>query len=128
MPEKVELTEKDWKALESMAGDGCTAEEMAAYLGVGKRTLYAPHLRDRFMRVTEIAWAKTKWAVRKRQKQAALKGNPVDRIWWGKQYLGQTDKQQVSNAPSVLESVGDATERLVEVLNRLAAQKAEQPK
>ncbi len=128
MPEKVELTEKDWKALESMASDGCTAEEMASYLGIGKRTLYAPHLRDRFMRVTEIAWAKTKWAVRKRQKQAALKGNPVDRIWWGKQYLGQTDKQQVSNAPSVLESVGDATERLVEVLNRLAAQKAEQPK
>jgi len=126
VPEKVELTDKDWKALESMAGDGCTAEEMASYLGISKRTLYAPHLRDRFMRVTEIAWAKTKWAVRKRQKQAALKGNPVDRIWWGKQYLGQTDKQQVSNAPSVLESVGDATERLVEVLNRLAAQKAEQ--
>ena len=128
MPAQVEINEKQWKVLETMAGDGCTHDEMAAYLGIAKRTLYAPHLRDRFQRLTDIAWAKTKWAVRKRQKQAALKGNPVDRIWWGKQYLGQTDKNQVSNAPSVLETVGDATERLVEVLNRLAAQRTGQDK
>lgn len=128
VPTPTEVTDAQWKVLESMAGDGCTHDEMAAYLGISKRTLYAPHLRDKFARLTEMAWAKTKWDVRKRQKRAAIKGNPVDRIWWGKQYLGQSDKQQVTNAPSVLDAVGDATDRLVEVLDRLASQRTEQAK
>ena len=118
-----EITEAQWKTLGDMARDGCTHDEMAEYLGISKRTFYAQHLRERFQRVTGVAWAKTRWAVRKRQHERAIKGNPVDSIWWGKQYLGQADKQQVSQGPSVLEAVGDATERLLEVLERLAKQR-----
>ncbi len=118
-----EITPAQWKTLKSMAQDGCTHDEMAAYLGMSKRTFYAPHLRDKFKAITEMAWAKSKWDVRKRQRQRAIKGNPVDSIWWGKQNLGQADKQQVSQGPSVLEAVGDATERLIDALDRLAQQR-----
>lgn len=120
-----EISTVQWGTLRSMAEDGCTHDEMAAYLGISKRTFYAPHLKDRFLTLTETAWAKTKWDVRKRQRRAAIKGHTVDRIWWGKQYLGQSDKQQVSQGPSILEAVGDATEKLLEALDRIEAQRAQ---
>jgi 5-methylcytosine-specific restriction endonuclease McrA len=57
VPTPTEITEPQWKTLEAMAGDGCTHDEMAAYLGISKRTLYAPHLRERMASVTCVAQA-----------------------------------------------------------------------
>src|SRR6185503_13206921 len=77
------LTEAQWRMAEEMAGDMCTAQEIADRLGIGRRTLYEPHNRERFEDVMRRKSAATKWRVRKRQLQQVLKSgtNPVPVIW-----------------------------------------------
>lgn len=99
-----------------MARAGCTHDEMADYLGISKRTFYAPHLKERFQQITRTAWAATRLGVRERQLKAALKGHPVAQIWWGKQHLGQTDRQQVGVGVSPLEALADVGARLSELM------------
>lgn len=117
-----EITEAQWKTLEEMAADMCTHDEMADYLGVTKRTFYAPHLRERFERLTRKSAAATRWSVRKKQRMRAEKGEPVPSIWWGKQHLNQSDRNQVTGkGGGPLEFASAATDHLTEVLDRLAA-------
>jgi hypothetical protein len=116
---KTEISEAQWKTLEQMAADLCTHDEMADYLGVSKRTFYAPHLRERFEALTKKKRAATLWNVRKRQREKAENGQPVDSIWFGKQHLGQTDRQQVTGAGGgPLELALGATEHLTEILDK----------
>lgn len=100
----------------------CTHDEMADYLGISKRTFYAPHLRERFERVTRMAAAATRWDVRKKQHEQALKGQPVPSIWWGKQHLNQSDRNQLAGpGGGPLEFATSASDHLSEVLDRLAS-------
>ena len=121
-----EISAAQWRTIEGMAQALCTHDEIADYLGVTKRTLYAPHIREKFERITKMKVASTKYRVRKRQMESALKGNPVASIWWGKQHLGQSDRSAITGADGgPLQFAGSAVDSLALVLDKLAKQRAE---
>lgn len=88
------------RTLKQMIGAGkiqCTVSETAAVLGVSKLTLERfwndwPDAREMW----DMARETGKTSLRRKQIQVALKGNPQMLQWTGKQYLGQTDKQEVT--------------------------------
>lgn len=96
------------RTLKQMVGAGsiqCTVSETAAVLGVTKLTLERfwndwPDARELWEKARETG----KTSLRRKQIQVALKGNPQMLIWTGKQYLGQSDKQEVT-ATLTLESL-----------------------
>ena len=119
-----EITEAQWRVVERMAADMCTHDEIADYLGISKRTLYAPHIRPRFDQITKMKAAATRWNVRKRQLKSALGGAVVPSIWWGKQHLGQKDKQEhTGSGATAFDQVAGAEERLLQLLEKLAKNK-----
>lgn len=121
------LTEGQWKDVERMAKAMCTAQEIADYLGIAKSTLQTgPEIKDRFSKVMRQKSAATKLAVREKQLRLAMKGQPVGSIWWGKQHLGQTDRNQVlppDGGP--LDQIQNAAQRLGDVLDKLAKREEE---
>lgn len=119
-----EITKAQWKTIEDMARDMCTNEMIADYLGISTRTLYAPHIKPEFERITRMRRAKTRWEVLANQKALALKGQPVGSIWWGKQHLDQRDKQEHTGKDgNPLELFAGAEQRLIDGLDRLASRK-----
>lgn len=121
---RFEVTEAGWAVVEEMARDLCTVEEVADYLGVSKPTLLAPHNRERFERTMRTKRAATIWKVRTRQREKAEHGNPVDSIWFGKQHLGQSDRQAITGADGKpLEVAWSGIEMLGDLLDRLEKRK-----
>lgn len=97
---RIELTDKDWVQIEKMCAIFCTGEEIAAILGISYDTLER-RVKERFdMSCAEYIKEKSaigKMSLRRMQYKAAEKGNNAMLIWLGKQYLGQTDKQDLSD-------------------------------
>lgn len=117
-----QLTDKAWKQVEAMAVDLCTVDDIADYLMLDKRILYNAYNRERFERTMKAKAASTRWAVRQRQHEKAVSGNPVDSIWWGKQHLGQSDRQAVTGANGgPLEIALASVEDMTALLDKLAA-------
>jgi len=73
-----------------LAGLGCTNEEIASFVGCSHDTL-----TRRFKQELEDGRAQGKASLRRKQWETAMSGNVTMLIWLGKQYLSQTDKQQV---------------------------------
>lgn len=94
----IEITDAGWAQVERMATALCTADEIADYLGISRKTLYSGAIKERFQAVQRMKAAASKLEVRERQLDKAKSGNPVDSIWFGKQHLGQTDRQAVTGA------------------------------
>ena len=70
----------------------CTQEELAEVLGISVRTLQ----RDKeFCRVFKKGIESGKSSLRRLQWKTAEAGNATMQIWLGKQYLRQTDKQEL---------------------------------
>ena len=81
----------DYNLCESLAKIQCTQEEIAEITGVSTRTLQ----RDKeFCRVYKIGLDNAKLSLRRNQFKMSVR-NPTMAIWLGKQYLGQTDKQDI---------------------------------
>jgi hypothetical protein len=117
-----EITEAQWKVIASMAQDMCTNEEIADFLGIDKRTLYAPHIKEQFQRTTRMRRASTRWEVRKKQAASAKGGQVVPSIWWGKQFLGQADKHEHTGAEGgPLEVIAGVDDRLNHLIDKLQA-------
>jgi hypothetical protein len=116
------LTDAQWDEIEKRASYGCTHDEIADYLGISKRTFYAPHLRERFERVTKTAIAQRRYELRKARVDAAIdKPLSVTGIWVDKNILGWTDRQAITGKDGgPLEFASAATDHLTEVLDRLA--------
>lgn len=76
-------------SVEELAARGCTVEEIAGILGVGRNTI------DRNFG-EQVTRGRNRLAEQLRGKQVdmALKGNVPLLIWLGKQYLGQRDKAE----------------------------------
>jgi hypothetical protein len=75
------------------ASIGCTAEEIAALLGVARATFYLNLERDpEFQRIIDEARASGRATLRRLQWQRANGGSDTMLIWLGKQMLGQKDK------------------------------------
>jgi len=81
----------DLELVEDLAGIMCTHEEIAQILKVSVSTL---EHNEEFLQVYKRALNTAKSSLRRRQYQAAMDGSNALLIWLGKQYLGQTDKQE----------------------------------
>jgi len=82
----------DYELVEKLASLQCTQEEIAYVLGCSSKTIQ----RDKKAReIIKMAKEKGKASLRRYQWKAAERGNASMLIWLGKQYLGQTDKQEI---------------------------------
>ena len=81
----------DAKQVESLAALGCTYVEIAAFFSVSESTIKA-----RFSTNYTKGREGLKMRLRHAQIQAATNGNIAMLIFLGKQYLGQSDKQEVA--------------------------------
>ena len=79
------------RLVEKLARIGCNVDEISIILECSKDTL-----QRRF--AAEMLKGKENLKMRLRRKQVlvALRGNVAMLIWLGKQYLGQSDKQEVT--------------------------------
>jgi hypothetical protein len=85
--------EINYEDVERLGKMKCTQEEIAAFLGCSVDTL----LRDeKFCELYKRAIENGRMSLRRLQWAAAEGGNPTMLVWLGKQYLGQTDKQQLT--------------------------------
>lgn len=87
----------DWQKVGKMLEADCTAEGIAASLGIDRDTLYNRCRTDNKMDFS--AFSQEKKAVgddllKMKQFQTAMAGNVVMQIWLGKQRLGQADKSK----------------------------------
>lgn len=88
----------DWDDVAKLAALHCTQEEIASFCEVSKDTLER-HCEE----ATGLSFAAFyaqkkdtgKISIRRKQYEVAMKGNPTLLIWWGKQNLAQSEKQEV---------------------------------
>ena len=84
--------------VEALAAIGCTQEEIATALGCSRQTI------NRRFKVACIAGGdKLRMSLRRWQYVKAKDGNVAMLIWLGKQYLGQTDRQESKITEQVVE-------------------------
>ena len=98
-PKKYDI---DTKQVEQLAALGCTNTEIASFFGCSKDLISKSYS-------TNVAKGKEKGKIRLRKLQwnAAEKGNVPMLIWLGKQVLGQTDKQELTEIKPIDEIVFD---------------------
>lgn len=87
--------EIDWTQVEDWLAAGCTGAEVAACLGIASDTLYRRVVTElgypTFSAYSQEKSAIGEKALRKKQQEVALKGNPSMLIWLGKNRLKQRD-------------------------------------
>lgn len=87
----------DYDQVEKLAGLQCTQDEIASYLGCCTETLQ----RDKkFCALYKAGMDKGRMSLRRKQWKAADDGNNTMLVWLGKQYLRQSDKQELDNKSS----------------------------
>ena len=87
--------EIDYELIAKLAEIQCTEEEIASILDVSVRTLQ----RDKeFCRVFQTKKKSGKSSLRRMQWKKAEEGDRTLLIWMGKQYLGQSDRQEITGA------------------------------
>ena len=98
-PKKYDIDEKQ---VEKLAALGCTNTEIASFFGCSKDLISKSYS-------TNVAKGKEKGKIRLRQMQwrSAEKGSVPMQIWLGKQVLGQTDKQELTEIKPIDEIVFD---------------------
>lgn len=110
----------DPEQVRQLARIGCTYPEMAAVLGCRKQTLIR-----RFVTVVKEGQEHLKASLRRMQYTSASNGNVAMQIWLGKQYLGQSEKMEVTNNELMREEIeiiprrGKQYERYSNAGNRL---------
>ena len=90
----------DYKTLDKLCGIQCTGEECAAVLGMDYDTLNKGLKREGHGGFTDYFAQKSangKASLRRKQYEVANSGNPTMLIWLGKQWLGQSEKQEVES-------------------------------
>ena len=94
----------NWKLVDGMLEINCTGEEIASVLGISYDTI-ARHCKKEkglsFADYLKNGNEKFKRSLKRLQFESAKKGNVTMQIWLGKQYLGQTDKQEISQGSEV---------------------------
>lgn len=94
----------DWDNVEKMCAIHCTHDEIADIIGVHYATLNN-HCKELFG-MTFLEWsaqkrAPGKMSLRRRQYTTAMSGNVTMMIWLGKQWLGQSDKQESEQSQKI---------------------------
>ena len=93
----------DWEQVDEMLKIQCTGEEIAGVLKISYDTIEKACKREQKMAFTDYSkqkGANGKSSLRRRQ-WAMTESNPTMAIWLGKQWLGQTDKNDGDNKPHV---------------------------
>jgi hypothetical protein len=87
------------KLIETLASKGCTKAEISRIIGCADNTFDA-----NFCPYYDKGRQNLKRKLREKQIYVAMKGNVAMLIWLGKQYLEQTDKQEMKQ--SVMRTYG----------------------
>ena len=98
-PKKYDI---DTKQLEQLASFGCTNREIASFFGCSEDLI-----KKSYSQFITKGQDEGKTRLRKLQWTAAEKGNVPMLIWLGKQVLGQTDKQELTEVKPIDEIVFD---------------------
>jgi hypothetical protein len=89
----------DLALVEDLAKILCTDAEIAAVLGMTAEGFRKRKLREAgLVGVLEKGRESGRQSLRRLQWKSALKGNVAMQIWLGKQYLGQSDRQDLTHA------------------------------
>lgn len=87
---KIEI---NWEDVRKLSLLQCTQNEIASFLGVSVDTLLR---RKEFCELHKKGMEEGRMSLRRLQWKKAQEGNTTMLIWLGKQYLGQSDKQELS--------------------------------
>jgi len=93
------LIEVKWDVVDKLCLIQCTGEEIASFLNISYDTLERACKREKKEDFADYIGQKKlggKASLRRKQWKLVESGNATMCIWLGKQYLGQTDKQEVS--------------------------------
>lgn len=88
----------DWPKVDNMAAIQCTGEEIAGVLGISYDTLQRASKRELGVPFADYIAQKRsggKMSLRRKQYSTAMEGNPTMLVWLGKNWLNQTDKQDI---------------------------------
>lgn len=99
----------DWKQFDTLCGIQCTKREIANVLDISEDTIERAVKREFNINYAEYydqKASKGRMSLRRKQYEVAQGGNVTMLIWLGKQYLGQSDKQDIK---------GDITSTIREV-------------
>lgn len=97
---EIEFDEKDLKVIETFGEIKASYELMAGHFGCSKATIIR-RMEDgesEFCNRYKKGLSATKELLAKKQIEIAMKGNTTMLIWLGKQYLDQSDKQDIKQA------------------------------
>lgn len=94
----------DWDTAEKLAAIFCTATEICSVIGVSEDTMLR-RCKSKF-KMTFAEWIsqkrdRGKMSLRRKQYEMAAGGNPTMLIWLGKQYLNQTDKNEIDQTTTI---------------------------
>ena len=95
----------DFKKVQLLAGMFCTGEEIASVLDVDYDTLNSRILEKFGVPFSEYIKKYNengKASLRRMQYKVASEGNSTMLIWLGKQFLGQTDKQDLKHSGNLI--------------------------
>lgn len=101
---KIVWTNKEFAQFENMCFVQCTLEEIEFVMNIDRKTIYRlckEHYKDKdgnpldFSTVYKKYSEGGRWSLRRYQMESAKKGNVTMQIWLGKQWLGQSDKQDI---------------------------------
>ena len=89
----------NWKQVDNMCAIRCTGEEQASILDIDYDTLDSACKREKNCSFSEYFAQKSangSMSLRRKQYTQAMEGNTTMLVWLGKNWLGQTDKQEVT--------------------------------
>lgn len=113
---KKNISKEQWASIDYMCMIHCTGEEIAGVLGMDYDTLNRNCKETKGMYISEYIKQHQnggKMSLRRAQWKSAENGNVTMQIWLGKQWLGQTEKQEVAISTQDDESI-NAMQRFFE--------------
>lgn len=117
---KITWSDRDYEIFERLCSIQATLEELESVLSLDHKTIYRlceDHYKDEegkpmtFSQVYKKYSSTGKISLRRMQFKSAENGNVTMQIWLGRQYLGQTEKQQIeeTNDHQITINVSGAT-------------------
>ena len=97
----VEVNEK---VVEGLAAVGCSAEEIASYVGCNRSVIF-----DRFSDCLKKGHFQQKVSLRRKQYELAMAGDKTMLVWLGKQYLDQCEPMRVGTLDDTTPRVAGKT-------------------
>lgn len=99
----------DWDYFEELCQAQCNGASIAGILGIHKETLYDAVKRKYNMLFSDFLREKSKEGrelLRHKQFSQAMEGNTTMQIWLGKQYLGQSEKSDLTTGGEQFKGFG----------------------